>query len=127
MRVMSVEEARYIVRWLDPGPLARKVWCAAGDEGYAVGALALSTYRVIIVSWPAAGKPPPIDEPLVVLMSCEPGQHTRTRRRLSESTSVPPSAEVVEEEVVQEAIREGICFERVEERLREIYGESQAA
>lgn len=127
MRVMSIEEARYIVRWLDPGPLARKVWRAAGDEGYAVGALALSTHRVIVVSWPAAGKPHPIDEPLVALVFCEPGQHTRTHRRLSYAASVPPSEEVVEEEAVREAIREGICFERVEKRLREIYGESQVA
>ncbi len=125
MKVMSVEEARYIIRWLDPGPLARKVWQAAGDDGYAVGALALATRRVVIVSWPAAEQPPPIDEPLVVLVSCEPGRHSAMRESLSEGMEVGFSDEVIEEAMVEEA-RKGISYERIEERLRDIYAKNQA-
>lgn len=124
MKVMSIEEARHIIRWLDMGDLARKVWRAAGDEGYAVGALALSSRRVIIVSWPAGEKSPPVGEPLVVLVSCEPGAHSDMRRKLSEGMEVGFSDEVVEEAVVEDVGKE-FFYERIEEQLRQIYGESQ--
>jgi hypothetical protein len=34
------------------------------------------------ITWPIGEKPPPLDEPMVILMVREPGQQMRTRMRL---------------------------------------------
>lgn len=47
------------------------------------------------------------------------------RESLSEGMEVGFSDEVIEEAMVEEA-RKGISYERIEERLRDIYGKDQA-
>lgn len=120
---MNVEEARSIVRAVDPAYVARLVWRAADDEGYAVGVLGLASRSIMTITWPIGEKPPLPNEPMVILMVREPGQQLRTRMRLSIGASVPPSDDVIEADVVDDVRNNEDYYAHVEEQFRLIYSE----
>lgn len=124
MKIMNVEEARAIVHGIDPAYVARLVWRAADDEGYAVGVLGLASGSIMTITWPIGDKPPPLDEPMVILMVREPGQQLRTRMRLSVDASVPPSDDVIEADVLDDVRDNEDYYAHIEEQFRLIYSGS---
>jgi hypothetical protein len=76
------------------------------------------------ITWPIGEKPPPLDEPMVILMVREPGQQMRTRMRLSIGASVPPSDDVIEADAVDDVRDNEDYYAHIEEQFRLIYSGS---
>lgn len=127
-----VWEARSIVSWLDFGAITASVWrLAEGEDGSdrkAAGGIDLIHGKVWLQSW-SVDREMPSDPniPVLVLAYCDTQQREKTWRRLSRGLEVPPSEDVVFEEVQERARREGVDWRHVELQLERIYGESQAA
>ncbi len=120
---LSKQEARAIIYGLDPERIARRVWRATTEEGAGNNAAAVLDLRggtVRIVTWRAADAALVLRE-CVVLAWSTALTHERTWRSLSETSWLAPSVEVVEEEVVQRAAGESLCWPSIEEQLRRAY------
>lgn len=124
---IALVEARAIVRALNPGALARRVWRAASAEGgrEAAAILDLADGAVLVVAWQAGGVAP-ISRGSIVLAWTTGAVHERTWRALSEASWPAPSCKVAEEEVVRRAAGEGLCWPCVEAQLRRAYARAAA-
>jgi hypothetical protein len=141
--MITASEARGIVALLDAGKLARAAWRAAAPQGVcppgspgngprvlsarnAAVALDLTTAKLVIVVWPEGEPFPRAGDPLVVLAHVGSRDRDRTAAAFSRGLAVPPSEEVVEEQVARASEAEGISWQAVEEQLASIFGASAA-
>ncbi len=126
--MIAKAEARAIIYHLDAARLAQQVWRAAiralAEEGapfrLAAAALDLTDGTVRIESYRSWGGVE-MDENLIVLAYADRTRVEDTVRRLSEGCEVPPSAEIVEEEVGRAADSVGISWRGIEMQLRLAY------
>ena len=121
---IAVEDARAILRGLDPGALARRVWRAAseggGQECDAAAVLDLANGTLLVLTW-QAGRAAPVPRWSIVLAWITHAARESTWRALSAASRVAPSREVAEEEVARRAAGEGLCWSCVEDQLRRAY------
>ena len=124
---IALGDARAIVRGLDPGTLARRVWRAASEEGEreAAAVLDLADGTLLVVAWRAGGVAP-VPRRSIVLAWTTSAVRESTWRSLSAASRVAPSCEVVEEEVARRAAGEGLCWPCVEDQLRRAYTRAAA-
>lgn len=111
--MLSAEEARWIIAFLDPGRLA---WRAASDDESAAVGLDLGTGELAVLGW-AVREGPPAAEGVLVLAFCPAHRRVDSERALSEGCEVPPSADVMEEHVVRADARGGVYWPLVEALL----------
>ena len=124
MRFVPRAEATKIIEEHDPGELARIAWRAAVPaERHGMAVLDLTSGRVMPYSWPADEAYPGLWM-FVVLVWC----HADARARPEETWELPSgrdlsgmSDEVIEEELVALARREGLDWPGIERGLETSY------
>jgi hypothetical protein len=125
VRFVPREEATKIIEEHDPGDPARIAWrAAAPGEGHGMAVLDLSSGRVMPYSWPADKACPGYFWMFTVLVWC----HADARTEPEETWELPcgrdlsgMSDEVIEEELVALARREGLNRPEIERGLKTSY------
>lgn len=120
------EEARAILSHLDAGDIARRTWRAAAHEDgsacYAATVLDLRTGKIRADFWPRESILPRDWGEIVVIGVISASRREDTEAEAARGASVPPSADVVEEGVVERARKKGLAWDNIEEQLRRSYG-----
>jgi hypothetical protein len=127
--MITASEARGIVALLDAGKLARAAWRAAAPQRNdeiliarnAAVALDLATGKLVLVVWHEGEPFPRASDPLVVLAHVSTQDRDRAAAAFSCGLAVPPSEEVIEEQVARASEAEGISRQAVEEQLAAVY------
>ena len=128
--MISKADARAIIHHLDPARMARQVWreavrSLASDGGapfrLSAAVLNLEDGTVRVESYRSWGGVE-MDEHLVVLAYADQVRVEVTVRRIGEGCELlPPSAEIIEEEVARAADGMGISWRAIEVQLRLAY------
>ncbi|MDP9474933.1 MAG: DUF3656 domain-containing protein [Actinomycetota bacterium] len=122
--MISIEEARRIVRGLVAERIARLTWHASvGADGEAYNAAAildLGTGKVVYHSW-RRDLVPVANFSHVVLSQTSATRREDVEADARRSASVPPSDDVVEEGVAQAAAKKGLDMNDIERQLRRAY------
>ena len=117
--MITAEDARYIVRDLDPEPILRRCWRAADEDTDAVVVLDMATGALVLHTSPAEAKPPVRGgENEILLAWCFACQFAEAERRAAEFSEVPPSREVVEESAVRARPRHAVADWAIEDQLK---------
>ncbi|MDP9438825.1 MAG: hypothetical protein M3P49_08785 [Actinomycetota bacterium] len=119
--MIIIEEARWILSHVDDAAVARRTWRAAAASGcFAATVLDLETGRISTNYWSTPPSAPP-DVTIIALAAISPERREALERETARGAEVPPSPEVVEEEAVRRAAREGLPWGGIEERLERAY------
>ncbi len=119
--MISIEEARRILSRVDDASVARRTWRAAVESGcFAATVLDLETGRISTNYWPTPPAAPP-DITVVALAAVSPERREALEQETARGAEVRPSREVVEEEAVRRAAREGLPWAGITERLNLAY------
>ena len=122
--MITIEEARYILRDLDAADIVRRAWRASldaeGESCYAAVVLDLRTARIRIDYWP----PESLvlrDWGVIVLAEITAVRRDDAEAEANRRTKVAPSADVVVEGEVERAAQEGLNWGEIEQQLRKAY------
>lgn len=125
--MISRDRARRIARALDPAGLARRAWRAAGsaqDGGAALDAavgLDLEAGELVVLTCAEDEDPPPLPDTTILLATCSAAEREYHTRRLSEGRRIPPSEDIIEEEMSRVA-GAGTSWTKLEQILDAAYG-----
>ena len=118
--MISAEEARWIVRYLEPEMVVRRAWRAATETTNASVGLSMETGELATLRW-RPDELPDVDG-VIVLAWCSSSCRVEMEGRAAAYSEVPPSAEVVEEAAVRTA-RHAVSWDAVEQQPRSRFPE----